>query len=257
MAKYKTQATFENYTIGVKEDNSVEILIDGELCTGVLVSILRNEIAPKVGFKVDPSLNVRRLGKKLVDYINSMDGKPMPQKAQDEEDEAPIDPVASYSSQNIELCKKLNEELLDIMKEAGFVSFREEFDEEYEEEYAERLRDLASDGYVDYGGDYCEFEQMPFNHMFCVAITDGDDPLSFTRVNVIEDLEYDEECDCVRVTKYHNDEDKKGMPDDCKPIVKACPEIPMTIRQVRDLIDFINAYRDGGFWEIIDRIEML
>ena len=68
--RFKKQATIEDFTIGIRSDNSVVVLIDGEPFDGSVMHILRDEIAPMVGLRVDPRWNTHQLGSTLVDFIN-------------------------------------------------------------------------------------------------------------------------------------------------------------------------------------------
>lgn len=72
--RFKKQATIEDFTIGIRSDNSVVVMIDGEPFDGSVMHILRDEIAPMVGLRVDPRWNTHQLGSKLVDIINGEDG---------------------------------------------------------------------------------------------------------------------------------------------------------------------------------------
>jgi len=69
-SRYKKKATIGKFTIGIRDDNSVEVLIDGNPFLGDVKGLLRDEIAPMVGLRVDPRWNTHQLGSKLVDTIN-------------------------------------------------------------------------------------------------------------------------------------------------------------------------------------------
>ena len=74
-SNYKTQAQYDRYTIGVCNDGKVEVLVNDKLYEGSINSLLKNEIAAKLGFESDPKWNPRTLGRKLIDYINAMPKK--------------------------------------------------------------------------------------------------------------------------------------------------------------------------------------
>ena len=67
---YKKQATFKEYTIGVRENNSIEVLVNGKPYDGAVKPLLR-DIAQNVGFSVEKKWNTQDLGRKLVDIINN------------------------------------------------------------------------------------------------------------------------------------------------------------------------------------------
>lgn len=68
--RYKKEASIGNLTIGIRPDNSVELILDGEIYNGNVMRVLRDEVAPEVGLSVDPRWNTHQLGSKLVDFIN-------------------------------------------------------------------------------------------------------------------------------------------------------------------------------------------
>ena len=72
---YKKEASIGNLTIGIRPDNSVELILDGKIYNGNVMRVLRDEVAPEVGLSVDPRWNTRQLGSKLVDIINGADGR--------------------------------------------------------------------------------------------------------------------------------------------------------------------------------------
>lgn len=67
---YKKKATIGDYTIGIRSDKSVEVLVDGKPFSGNVKSLLRDEIAPMVQLDIDPEWNTQQLGKKIIDNIN-------------------------------------------------------------------------------------------------------------------------------------------------------------------------------------------
>ena len=67
---YKKSATMDEFTIGVRMDGSIEVLIDGKPFHGNVRGLLRDEIARRLNFDVDPNWNTQQLGSKLIDYIN-------------------------------------------------------------------------------------------------------------------------------------------------------------------------------------------
>ncbi|MBO7492586.1 MAG: hypothetical protein J6T87_00400 [Bacteroidales bacterium] len=73
-SRYKKEASIGNLTIGIRPDNSVELILDGKIYNGNVMRVLRDEVAPEVGLSVDPRWNTRQLGSKLVDIINGADG---------------------------------------------------------------------------------------------------------------------------------------------------------------------------------------
>ena len=72
--RYKKEASIGNLTIGIRPDNSVELILDGKIYNGNVMRVLRDEVAPRVGLSVDPRWNTHQLGSKLVDFINEDDG---------------------------------------------------------------------------------------------------------------------------------------------------------------------------------------
>ena len=79
---YKKQATFKEYTIGVRENNSIEVLVNGKPYDGAVKPLLR-DIAQNVGLSVEEKWNTQDLGRKLVDIINNKEtkmGKPTSNK---------------------------------------------------------------------------------------------------------------------------------------------------------------------------------
>lgn len=68
---FKKSATIGEFTIGMRRDGSIDVLIDGEPFSGKVKGMLRNEIAPEAGFDVDHKWTTRQLGSKLIDHINS------------------------------------------------------------------------------------------------------------------------------------------------------------------------------------------
>ncbi|MBO4588126.1 MAG: PD-(D/E)XK nuclease family protein [Bacteroidales bacterium] len=71
---YKKQATFKEYTIGVRENNSIEVLVNGKPYDGAVKHLLQ-DIAQNVGFSVEKKWNTQDLGRKLVDIINNKETK--------------------------------------------------------------------------------------------------------------------------------------------------------------------------------------
>lgn len=69
-SSYKRKATVGNYTIGIRSDKSVEVLVDGKPFTGNVKGLLRDEIAPMMQLDIDPEWNTQQLGKKIIDNIN-------------------------------------------------------------------------------------------------------------------------------------------------------------------------------------------
>ena len=67
---YKSYADFGNFTIGVRIDNSIEVLVLGVPYDDAVKPLLR-EIAAKLGFVVVKSWNTRQLGAYLVAYIKA------------------------------------------------------------------------------------------------------------------------------------------------------------------------------------------
>lgn len=68
---YKKQATFKEYTIGIRENKSVEILVNGKPYDGVVKKLLM-EIASQVGVAVEKDWNTQYMGHIVVKHINSM-----------------------------------------------------------------------------------------------------------------------------------------------------------------------------------------
>ena len=68
---FKKSATIGEFTIGMRRDGSIDVLIDGEPFSGKVKGLLRDEIAPEAGFDVDHKWTTRQLGSKLIDHINS------------------------------------------------------------------------------------------------------------------------------------------------------------------------------------------
>lgn len=66
---YKKQATFGEYTIGVRENNSIEVLVNGKPYDGAVKPLLR-DIARQVGLTVEKTWTTRDLGRVLVKYFN-------------------------------------------------------------------------------------------------------------------------------------------------------------------------------------------
>ncbi len=66
---YKKEASIE-FTIGIRPDNSVEVLVDGSTYNNDVKPLLRDVIAPIVGLNANQSWNTRELGSRLVDFIN-------------------------------------------------------------------------------------------------------------------------------------------------------------------------------------------
>ncbi len=73
-SRYKKEASIGNLTIGIRPDNSVELILDGRIFNGNVMRFLRDEVAPRVGLSVDPRWNTHQLGSKLVDFINEDEG---------------------------------------------------------------------------------------------------------------------------------------------------------------------------------------
>lgn len=69
-SSYKKKATVGDYTIGIRSDKSVEVLVDGKPFTGNVKGLLRDEIAPMMQLDIDPEWNTQQLGKKIIDNIN-------------------------------------------------------------------------------------------------------------------------------------------------------------------------------------------
>ena len=69
-SRYKKEASIGNLTIGIRSDNSVELILDGKIYNSNVMRFLRDEVAPEVGLSVDPRWNTHQLGSKLVDFIN-------------------------------------------------------------------------------------------------------------------------------------------------------------------------------------------
>ncbi len=69
-SSYKKKATVGDYTIGIRFDKSVEVLVDGKPFTGNVKGLLRDEIAPMTQLDIDPEWNTQQLGKKIIDNIN-------------------------------------------------------------------------------------------------------------------------------------------------------------------------------------------
>lgn len=77
---YKKVASFEEFTIGIRPDNSVEVLRNGDVLDQRKVRpLLRDKIALMVGFRVDSSWNTHQLGSKLVNFINHNNSIPKSQ----------------------------------------------------------------------------------------------------------------------------------------------------------------------------------
>lgn len=72
--RYKKEASIGNLTIGIRPDNSVELILDSKIYNGNVMRFLRDEVAPEVGLSVDPRWNTHQLGSKLVDIINEDGG---------------------------------------------------------------------------------------------------------------------------------------------------------------------------------------
>ena len=70
---YKKEANYGKYTIGIRDDYSVEVLEDGKVYNGKVMPLLRDEIAPQVDFKVNPKWNTQDLGRKLVEWIKKIE----------------------------------------------------------------------------------------------------------------------------------------------------------------------------------------
>ena len=69
---YKKTVIIEKYTIGVCQNGSIEVSIDGKPCGERKAKpLLRDEIAPMVNFDVNLKWNTRELGNKLIDFVNS------------------------------------------------------------------------------------------------------------------------------------------------------------------------------------------
>ena len=68
-SNYKKEASIE-FTIGIRPDNSVEVLVDGSTYNNDVKPLLRDVIAPIVGLNANQSWNTRELGSRLVDFIN-------------------------------------------------------------------------------------------------------------------------------------------------------------------------------------------
>ena len=73
-SRYKKEASIGNLTIGIRPDNSVELILDGKIYNGNVMRFLRDEVAPEVGLSVDPRWNTHQLGSKLVDFITEDEG---------------------------------------------------------------------------------------------------------------------------------------------------------------------------------------
>lgn len=70
LRNYKGQATFGCYTIGIRENNGVDVFIDGKPFEGKVTGLIRNTIAPQVGFNIEDKWNLQMMGRKLVGFIN-------------------------------------------------------------------------------------------------------------------------------------------------------------------------------------------
>ena len=75
---YKKEANYGKYTIGIRDDYSVEVLEDGKVYNGMVRPLLCNEIAPQVGLMVDPDWNTQDLGRKLVEWIKEIENLKSP-----------------------------------------------------------------------------------------------------------------------------------------------------------------------------------
>lgn len=75
---YKKEANYGKYTIGIRDDYSVEVLEDGKVYNGMVRPLLCNEIAPQVGLMVDSDWNTQDLGRKLVEWIKEIENLKSP-----------------------------------------------------------------------------------------------------------------------------------------------------------------------------------
>lgn len=70
MNDYKKSATIGKYTIGVRLDGGIDVLVNGNPCGDrEAKSLLRDQIATKLNFDCNPDWNTRQMGSKLVDFI--------------------------------------------------------------------------------------------------------------------------------------------------------------------------------------------
>ncbi len=103
---YKKQATFKEYTIGVRENNSIEVLVNGKPYDGAVKPLLR-DIAQNVGLSVEEKWNTQDLGRKLVDIVNNKEtkmGKPTSNKNNKEKSPAILINImysGSYLKENL------------------------------------------------------------------------------------------------------------------------------------------------------------
>ena len=75
---YKKQATFNEYTISVLKDNSIEVLINGNLYNGEVKPLLQDTIAPQIEFDVEEKWTTRDIGRKMIEYLNQKKIKKIP-----------------------------------------------------------------------------------------------------------------------------------------------------------------------------------
>ena len=240
---YKKTAIINEFTIGVRPDNSIEVLIDGKPFHGNVARLLRDEIAPLVSFDVDSKWNTQQLGRKLVDAVNSTGNTPQ-QGCGDRP-----------TNDDYDFCSQLNIELCSLMKSLRNFSFM------YKDDVTEEdMEDLLCDGITVMAGDgefftkYEDFSDLINGWSVSLWNKEGY-PEEFSFIRYIAEIQYDtyKSMELVRITRYFDDDGTEHVEgeeyDYNGGFLMARPEKPDTIQYVKAAIDFIkNDNKKGKPW---------